>query len=290
MTGTARHRRDTAEGTAGRIAVVGIGCRLPGARDHRAYWANLDAGLCSVREITADRWDTARHYSPDPSSPDTSVSKWCGLLDHPYAFDHAFFRLSPRDAALMDPQQRLVLEETWHCVEDAAIPLAELSRARTAVYVGVMARDHLQEAGRDGAPVEGHSGLGGYDGLLANRVSHTLGLRGASVSVDAACASSLVALHAAMRALLDGEADYVLAGGVSLNLHPWKYLTFSKARMLSPEGLCKTFSHDADGYVPGDGVAMVLLRPLADAVRDTQKQIDAAPRDGADDHCTYPAR
>ncbi|WP_053913132.1 SDR family NAD(P)-dependent oxidoreductase [Streptomyces sp. TP-A0875] len=268
MTGTARHRRDTAEGTAGRIAVVGIGCRLPGARDHRAYWANLDAGLCSVREITADRWDTARHYSPDPSSPDTSVSKWCGLLDHPYAFDHAFFRLSPRDAALMDPQQRLVLEETWHCVEDAAIPLAELSRARTAVYVGVMARDHLQEAGRDGAPVEGHSGLGGYDGLLANRVSHTLGLRGASVSVDAACASSLVALHAGMRALLDGEADYVLAGGVSLNLHPWKYLTFSKARMLSPEGLCKTFSHDADGYVPGDGVAMVLLRPLADAVRD----------------------
>ncbi|MBQ0826804.1 SDR family NAD(P)-dependent oxidoreductase [Streptomyces tagetis] len=268
MTATARHRRDTARGTAGRIAVVGIGCRLPGARDHRAYWTNLDTGVCSVREITPDRWDTGRHYSPDPSRPDTAVSKWCGLLDRPYAFDHAFFRLSPRDAALMDPQQRLVLEETWHCVEDAGIPLRDLSRARTAVYVGVMARDHLQETARDGAPVESHSGLGGYDCLLANRVSHTLGLRGASVSVDAACASSLVAVHSGMRALLDGEADYVLAGGVSLNLHPWKYLSFSKARMLSPEGLCKTFSDDADGYVPGDGVAMVLLRPLEDAVRD----------------------
>ncbi len=252
----------------GRIAVVGIGCRLPGAEDQNAYWSNLHAGVCSVGEVPPDRWDIGRHYSPDISVPHTSVSKWCGLVDRPYAFDHAFFRVPPKDAALMDPQQRLLLEETWHCVEDAGVPMADLSRARTSVYVGVMARDHLQEAAKDGAPVESHSGLGGYDCLLANRVSHYFGLRGASISIDAACASSLVAVHAGSQALLTGEADYVLAGGVSLNLHPWKYISFSKARMLSPEGRCKTFSQDADGYVPGDGVAMVLLRRLEDAVRE----------------------
>ncbi|MFI8356845.1 SDR family NAD(P)-dependent oxidoreductase [Streptomyces cyaneofuscatus] len=268
MTGTDGSRDETTGGTAGRIAVVGIGCRLPGAQDQRAYWANLDAGVCSVGEVTADRWDIGRHYSPDISAPHTAVSKWCGLVDRPYAFDHAFFRIPPKDAALMDPQQRLLLEETWHCVEDAGIPMAELSHARTSVYVGVMARDHLQEAAKDGAPVESHSGLGGYDCLLANRVSHFFGLRGASISIDAACASSLVAVHTGSQALLSGEADYVLAGGVSLNLHPWKYISFSKARMLSPEGRCKTFSQDADGYVPGDGVAMVLLRRLEDAVRE----------------------
>ncbi|MGY0063719.1 SDR family NAD(P)-dependent oxidoreductase [Streptomyces sp. LZ34] len=254
-------------GTGMAIAVTGIGCRLPDARDHREYAANLLAGRASTTEISPDRWDPDRFYSPDVAEPGKTVSKWCGQLAGPYDFDHAFFRVSPREAALMDPQQRLLLEETWHCVEDAGIPLDALRAARTAVYVGAMARDHLQEAARDYGAVESHSGLGGYDCLMANRLSHTLGLRGPSVSVDAACASSLVAVHMAMQALLGDEADFALAGGVSLNLHPWKYISFSKARMLSPTGLCRTFSQDADGYVPGDGVGMVLLRRLDDALR-----------------------
>ncbi|WP_432103583.1 SDR family NAD(P)-dependent oxidoreductase [Streptomyces sp. bgisy091] len=257
-TGTADHR----------IAVVGIGCRLPGARDQRQYFANLRAGTGSIREITPERWDPAEFYSPDITAPGRSVSKWCGTVDEPYAFDHGFFQVSPKEARLMDPQQRLLLEETWHCVEDAGIALGALRAARTSVYVGVMGRDHLQLATQPGTQVESHSALGAYDCLLANRISHSLGLRGASLSLDAACASSMVAIHTGSQALLAGETDYVLAGGVSLNLHPWKYISFSKARMLSPDGLCKTFDRDADGYVPGEGAAMVLLRRLDDAVRD----------------------
>ncbi|MFF5718846.1 beta-ketoacyl synthase N-terminal-like domain-containing protein [Streptomyces buecherae] len=258
--------RTTAPGTA--VAVTGIGARLPDARDHREYIANLLAGHSSPTEISPERWDAAEFYSTDVTEPGKAASKWCGQVAHPYDFDHTFFRVSPREAALMDPQQRLLLEETWHCVEDAGTPLAALRAARTAVYVGAMARDHLQEAAKDSGSVQSHSALGGYDSLLANRLSHTLGLRGPSVSVDAACAASLVTVHLAINALLGDEVDFALAGGVSLNLHPWKYISFSKARMLSPGGLCRTFSQDADGYVPGDGVGMVLLRRLDDAVRD----------------------
>ncbi|MDR3036430.1 MAG: polyketide synthase, partial [Kitasatospora sp.] len=258
----------TPDGPGTRIAVVGIGCRLPGARDHHRFHANLLAGVCSIGEITPDRWDTARHYSPDHAAPGRTVSKWCGLVEQPYHFDHGFFRTSPREARLTDPQQRVLLEETWHCIEDAGIAPAALRAARTSVYVGVMGRDHLQLAAQPGTEVESHSALGGYDCLLANRISHALGLRGTSLAVDAACASSLVAVHTGMRELADGTADYVLAGGVSLNLHPWKYLSFSKARMLSPDGRCRTFDAAANGYVPGDGAAMVLLRRYEDAVRD----------------------
>ncbi|MER0243426.1 beta-ketoacyl synthase N-terminal-like domain-containing protein [Streptomyces sp. HSW2009] len=265
---TADGPRPASGGPAVAIAVTGIGCRLPDARDHREYIANLLAGHSSPSEISPERWDPERYYSPDVTKPGKTASKWCAQVAHPYDFDHDFFKVSPREAAVMDPQQRLLLEETWHCVEDAGTSLDALRAARTAVYVGAMARDHLQEAAKDSGSVQSHSALGGYDGLMANRLSHTLGLRGPSVSVDAACAASLVTVHLAINALQGGEVDFALAGGVSLNLHPWKYISFSKARMLSPRGLCRTFAQDADGYVPGDGVGMVLLRRLEDAVRD----------------------
>ncbi|WP_152442612.1 SDR family NAD(P)-dependent oxidoreductase [Nocardiopsis kunsanensis] len=250
------------------VAVVGLSCRFPGARNHHEFAANLNAGTSSIGQIEADRWDLSRFYSPDVTAPGRSVSKWCGMVEEPYGFDHLFFRISRREARSMDPQQRLLLQESWNCVEDSGIDLGHLRRARTSVHMGVMGRDHLQAATDPGVPVESHSGLGGYDCLLANRVSHVLGLRGASVSVDAACASSLVSVHMAARSLTQGETDFALAGGVSLNLHPWKYISFSKARMLSPRGLCRTFDKSADGYVPGDGVAVLLLRRLEDAERD----------------------
>ncbi|HET8683882.1 MAG TPA: SDR family NAD(P)-dependent oxidoreductase [Micromonosporaceae bacterium] len=252
----------------GRVAVVGIGCRLPAAADHRQYYANLLAGHDAIREIGADRWDPAHYYSPDPLAAGRSGSKWCGAIADPYAFDHAFFQMSPREAALTDPQQRLLLQEAWRCVEDSGTALADLRRLRTGVFVGVMGRDHLQQVSAPAAQVHSHSAAGAYDSMLANRVSHALGLSGPSMSVDAACASSLVAVQLGMQALAAGEVDAVLAGGVSLNLHPWKYISFSKARMLSPHGRCRTFDSRADGYVPGDGVAVVMLRRLTDAIRD----------------------
>lgn len=250
------------------IAVVGIGCRLPGARDQHEFLANLTARVDAVREIPADRFDAAALYSGDRAAPNRSISKWCGLVERPYDFDHAFFGISPREARLLDPLQRLLMEVTQQCVEDAGATVAALGAARTAVYVGNMERDHMAELTSPGHEVETHSVLGVYDCLLANRISQTFGLSGASVAVDAACASSLVAVHLGVQALDTGEADYVLAGGVNLNLHPWKYVGFSKARMLSPTGRCRTFDRDADGFVPGDGVGMVLLRRLSDAVRD----------------------
>jgi acyl transferase domain-containing protein/D-arabinose 1-dehydrogenase-like Zn-dependent alcohol dehydrogenase/acyl carrier protein len=250
------------------VAVVGIGCRLPGAVDHHAFHANLMAGVCSVGEVTADRWDTARHYSPDFSAAGKSISKWCGQIDGVHDFDNAFFGITPKEARMLDPQQRLLLEQTWRCAEDAGIAPDTLRAARTSVHIGVMARDHLQRVSSSSEPTDGLSAIGGYDFMLANRLSHTLGLTGPSAAVDAACASSLVALHHGARALLDDEVDFAIAGGVSLNLHPWRYIAFSKARMLSPDGRCKTFDRAADGYVPGEGVAVVLLRRLSDAVAD----------------------
>ena len=250
------------------VAVTGIGFRAPGARDHREFFEQLSQGVSTIREVDPQRWDPADFYCADISVPNKTVSKWAGQLDDPYHFDDSFFRVSPKTAKLMDPQQRLLLEETWHCIEDAGTPLRALQAARTLVFVGVAARDHLQQGGESGATVEAHTTFGGSDYMLANRLSHAFGLRGNSMAIDAACASSAVSIHLGIEALLTEEADFVLAGGVLLNLHPWKYISYSKARMLSPSGLCRTFDKDADGFVPGDGVGMVMLRRLEDAVRD----------------------
>ncbi len=250
------------------IVVIGIACRFPGARDDNEYWENLINGVRSIREIPPERWDISTYYSPDISEPNKSISKWCGLVEDFDRFDSQFFHISPREAASMDPQQRLLLEEAWHCIENSGISPEKLSSRKTGVWVGVMAVDQQQHVADSGKMPDEYSAMGSYSGMLANRVSHIFGFTGPSQSVDAACASSLLAIHEAKRALLTGEAEYALAGGVSLNFHPFKYISFSKARMLSPDGRCKTFDKDADGYVPGDGVGVLLLQRLSDALRE----------------------
>ncbi|XYH97119.1 SDR family NAD(P)-dependent oxidoreductase [Sorangium sp. So ce1128] len=252
----------------GRVAIIGIGCRLPGARDHHEFFRNLSMGVSSIREITPDRWDPAEFYSSDAAAANKVISKWCGLIDEPFAFDHEFFKISPKEARLMDPQQRLLLEEAWHCIEDAGVALRDLQRRRTSVYIGAISGDYLQRGAGAEPRVESHTALGNYACILANRLSQAFNLRGASLTVEAACASSLVAIHEGVEALRRGDADYVLAGAVNLDLHPWRYISFSRARMLSPDGQCKTFDKDANGFVPGEGVVVVLLRRLDDAERD----------------------
>ncbi|HZI10886.1 MAG TPA: polyketide synthase, partial [Myxococcus sp.] len=248
-------------------AVIGMACRFPGAEGLTAFWSNLAAGINSITEVPAERWDTARWYSPDIAAPNRSTSRWGGFLRDFDRFDHAFFNLSPREARNMDPQQRLLLEETWHCLEDAGVSVEALARARTSAYVGVMAMDHYQSIYAPGVETESYAGAGTYACMLANRLSYHLGLSGESLTLDTACSSSLVALHQARRALLLGEADYCLVAGVSLGFSPWKYVTFGKARMLSPTGQCRTFDKDADGYVPGEGVGVLLLQRVEDAER-----------------------
>jgi len=248
------------------VAVVGVACRLPKAPDLPAFWQLLRTGQEAIGEIAPGRWDASRFYSPQFEADNASISKWCGLLEEIDRFDHRFFNISPREAEQMDPQQRLLLQEAWHCIEDAGISPQILSRQITSVYVGVMAIDHQQEIARSKQPVDRYAALGNYDCILANRISHFFKLRGESVSIGAACASSLVALHRARNALVQGECDYAIAAGVSLDFHPWKYISFSKARMLSPDGRCRAFDKDANGYVPGEGVTVLLLQRLDDAL------------------------
>ncbi|MFP2924707.1 type I polyketide synthase [Pyxidicoccus sp. 3LG] len=248
-------------------AVIGMACRFPSADDVAGFWRNLAAGINSVTRIPADRWDVGRWYSPDIAAPNRSTSQWGAFIRDFDRFDHAFFNVSPREARGMDPQQRLLLEETWHCLEDAGVSIETLVRARTSVYVGAMAMDQYQSAYAPGVETESHACAGTYACMLANRVSYHLGVSGESLTLDTACSSSLVALHQARRALLLGEADYCLVAGVSLDFSPWKYVSFGKSRMLSPTGQCRTFDKDADGYVPGEGVGVILLQRLEDAER-----------------------
>ncbi|MGA1867912.1 MAG: SDR family NAD(P)-dependent oxidoreductase [bacterium] len=250
------------------IAIIGIACRFPGATDYHQFAYNVMQGINSIQEIPLSRWDINKYYSPNFEEPNKSISKWCGLIDHIHEFDNHFFNISPREANNMDPQQRLLLEESWHCIEDSGVSLKMLQQKRTSVYVGVMSTDFHHESSAPDVIVDGYAGLGNYDCILANRLSYFYGFTGISLSINAACASSLVALHEAKRSLILRESDYCLVSGVSLNFHPLKYISFSKSRMLSPDGQCKTFDKDANGYVPGEGIGVLLLKRLQDAIAD----------------------
>lgn len=250
------------------IAIIGVACRLPGARNYQDYWENLRYGVNSIQEIPPERWDTEQYYSTNANEPNKSVSKWCGLVEDIDQFDSQFFNMSPNVAKAMDPQQRILLEETWHCIEDSGLSLHMLQEHITSVFIGFMTNDYRQLVTAPSVKINSYACLGNFSTILANRISYSFGLRGQSVALDAACAASLVALHQAKQSLRTGESDYAIAGGVNLNLHPWKYVSFSKARMLSPDGQCKTFDKDANGYVPGDGVGVLLLQRLSDALRD----------------------
>ncbi|CAJ1315147.1 SDR family NAD(P)-dependent oxidoreductase [Paenibacillus nuruki] len=251
------------------IAIVGISCRFPDANGYDEFWDNLEAGVNSIQEIPADRWNIQDYYSADVLKAGKTNSKWCGAIDHVYDFDHRFFNISPREVNNMDPQQRLLLEETWHCIEDSGISLSHLQQQITSVYAGIMSADYLQEiSSLNHENIDSYACLGTYESLLTNRISYILNLKGMSMPINAACASSLVAVHEARRALIDHDCDYAIASAVNLNLHPMKYVSFAQSRMLSPDGQCKTFDQQANGYVPGDGVAVLLLQRLDQAIED----------------------
>lgn len=168
------------------VAIIGMACHFPDAHNYEEFWDNLTHNLNSIKEITPDRWDINKYYSADRQAPNKSISKWGGLLDHIDHFDSEFFNISPREAAVMDPQQRILLQETWHCIEDAGISLKELQRKKTAVYVGVMAIDHQHHMFEPNHTTDGYECLGNYEGILANRISYCLNLTGESKAMDAA--------------------------------------------------------------------------------------------------------
>ncbi|MDP9685684.1 SDR family NAD(P)-dependent oxidoreductase [Streptomyces griseoviridis] len=286
---------DEARGTPEPIAVIGCGARFPGADGLDAFRRVVREGLDTVGEVPPDRWPVQRWYDPDPAAPARSLSRWGGMLEDAAGFDAELFRMTPREAELTDPQARLFLQECWRAVENAGYAPPDLAGTRCGVYAGVMLNDYAHRIERSSP----HSRLpqvmqGNSQSILAARVAYLLDLAGPVAAVDTACSSSLVALHQACQALWLGEADMMLAGGVTLYTTELPYIYMSKAGMLSPTGRCRPFDAAADGFVPGEGSAAVLLKPLRRALADgdpVQLVIRASGinHDGASNGLTAPS-
>ncbi len=257
-------RTDLPEGA---VAIIGVAGRYPGARTPAELWARLRAGEDLIREIPADRWDHAGLYDPDRTKKGRVYSKWGGFLEDFDRFEPKFFNLSPREAELLDPQERLFLQTAWQTFENAGYNPAGKALRETGVFVGVMWNQYQLFGAEEllrGNPVAPNFSTAS----IANRVSYALNLSGPSLALDTMCSSSLTAIHLACESLRRGECKAALAGGVSLSLHPAKYLFLAENQMASSDGRCRSFGEGGDGYVPGEGVGAVLLKPLAQAVAD----------------------
>lgn len=252
---------------AGEIAIIGLSCRFPLADDLDEFWRNLEEGRDCITEIPADRWDYRINFDPEKGKPGRTYSKWGGFIRDVDKFDAGFFHISPREAERMDPQERLFLEEVWHALEDAAVTRERLATKTVGVYVGVMyAQYQLFEA--EEALKGNHLYLGSSYASIANRVSYFFNFRGPSIALDTMCSSSLTAIHLACEALRSGEIDAAVVGGVNLTIHPSKHVDLSQGRFASSDGRCRSFGAQGDGYVPGEGVGVAILKPLSSAVAD----------------------
>lgn len=248
------------------IAIIGVSGQFPKSNSPAMYWENLAKGVDCISEVPPTRWSIEHYYDPDPKAPGKTYSKWLGVLEDADKFDPLFFNISPVEAELMDPQQRLFLENCWHCIEDAGLSPAALSGSRCGVFVGCGVSEYGQA--RAGQGVNAQNLLGSSPSILSARISYLLNLKGPCLAIDTACSSALVAIAEACNSLVLNTCDYALAGGVQLALNPTGYVMASKAGMFSKDGRCFTFDTRANGYVPGEGVGVVLLKRLADAVRD----------------------
>ncbi len=280
------------------IAVVGIGCRLPGGVDNSDdFWKLLCDGESGVIRVPADRWDADEFYSPDHSVPGTICNREGGFLTswQPDEFDAEFFAIAPREAAAMDPQQRLLLEVSWEALEDAGINPRTLRGSATGVFIGMTTNDYYHSVVGTLRPedIDPYIPFGNAPNFAAGRLSYFLGVRGPAVVSDTACSSSLVSIHLACQSLRRGESDHALAAGVNLILSPENNIACSRWGMLAPDGRCKTFDADADGYVRSEGCGVVVLKRLSDAQRDGDRVLavvrgSAVNQDGASSGQTVP--
>jgi acyl-CoA synthetase (AMP-forming)/AMP-acid ligase II/acyl carrier protein len=269
------------------IAIIGMGCKLPGSKNLADFWQTLKNGVDAISEVTKDRWDIEELYDPNLDAPGKVVTKSGGFVNDVDKFDAAFFGISPREATRMDPQQRITLEVSWEALEDAGIAPSSLAGSKTGVFVGVSNNDYSKLFGDDLANIDTYTSTGNAFSIIANRLSYIYDFRGPSMSIDTACSSSLVALHQAVHSLRRGESNFALAGGVNLILSPEITITFSHAGLMAPDGRCKTFDAGADGYSRGEGCGFVALKRLSDAERDGDR-IYAVVRGSALNHSTMP--
>lgn len=252
------------------IAVVGIGCRFPGAEGPDEYWELLRSGRDAITETPTDRWDADAIFDPAPDARGKVATRWGGFLEHIDEFDAGFFGISPREAAQMDPQQRMLLEVAWEALEDAGQDAAALAGSDAGVFVGIHSHSSdyylLQAAER--RELDMYSGTGTSHSVVSGRLSYLFDLRGPSVAVDTACSSSLVAVHLAVRSLRDHECSLAIVGGVNAIIEPSFTMVASRMRMMSPSGRCRPFDASGDGFVRSEGCGVVLLKRWSDAVTD----------------------
>jgi acyl transferase domain-containing protein/acyl carrier protein len=276
------------------IAVIGMGCRFPkGANSIEDYWQLLINGTDAISTVPADRWSLDQYYDPDPDAPGKMYCKWGGFLNSQVQdFDAKFFNISPLEAMMVDPQQRMALEVTWEALESANIVIDNLKGTSCGVFMGVSTDDYADIV-KNNTDITAYTNSGLGRSVLAGRISYELGLQGPSLVLDTACSSSLVAIHQACRSLREGESNLAIAGGVNLMLTPEPTIGFCKGKFLAADGRCKTFDESADGYVRGEGCGVIILKRLSDATRDGDNILavikgSAVNQDGASGGLTVP--
>jgi acyl transferase domain-containing protein/NADPH:quinone reductase-like Zn-dependent oxidoreductase/thioesterase domain-containing protein/NADP-dependent 3-hydroxy acid dehydrogenase YdfG/acyl carrier protein len=253
------------------IAIVGMGCRLPGGvNSPESFWNLLINRVDAIREIPGDRWNTGAFYHPLPGIPGRTYARWGGFLDRIDEFEPECFGISPREAANMDPQQRLLLEVSWEAIENAGLRLEDLSGANVGVFVGISTFDYGrgQCTTTDLTSLNSMTAQGSALSIASNRISYCLNLRGPSFSVDTACSSSHVAMDCAVKNLRSRQCDAAIVAGVNIIISPEAFVSFSAASMLSPDGRCKAFDASANGFVRAEGAGAVFLKRRADALAD----------------------
>jgi myxalamid-type polyketide synthase MxaB len=251
------------------VAVVGMSCRLPGGVTTPAqYWSLLRDGRSGIREIPGDRWDVEAYYDADPKAPGKMYTKYGGFLEQIDRFDASFFGIAPREAIMLDPQHRLLLECAWESLEDAGEAPDRLVNSATGVYVGITTSDYARIGRRGLDEADVYSASGTALNAAAGRISFALGLQGPCMAIDTACSSSLTAAHTAVQALRARECDLALVGGVNVIASPDAFVLFSRWGMIAPGAECRTFDAGANGFVRGEGCGVLVLRRLSDALAD----------------------
>ncbi|WGV33690.1 SDR family NAD(P)-dependent oxidoreductase [Paenibacillus polymyxa] len=261
-------------GRSEEIAIIGLSGMYPDAENIREFWNNLRDGKDCITEIPKDRWDHSMHFDEDRDQSGKTYSKWGGFIKGVDQFDPMFFNISPREAQIIDPQERLFLKCVYETIEDAGYTREALGLERglgqdrnVGVFVGVMYEEYQLYGAQEQA--RGRMiAVPGNPASIANRVSYFCNFHGPSMAVDTMCSSSLTTIHLACQSLQQGECELAIAGGVNVSIHPNKYLMLGQGRFVSSKGRCESFGQGGDGYVPGEGVGAVLLKPLAKAIAD----------------------
>lgn len=254
------------------IAIIGSACRFPGgAQNAEAFWQLLSNQVDAVTPVPEGRWGSGSYYDKDPDAPGKTYTTRGAYLTEPIdQFDAGFFEISPSEAKSLDPQQRLLLEVSWEALENSGVAMGSLKGSNAGVFIGIAADDytlaHRNSNNLDN--IDAYSLMGTTASTASGRIAYFYGFEGPTISIDTACSSSLVALHLASQSLRQGEADMMLVGSANLMIAPSIHVCFSKLRAISPEGKCKTFDANADGYVRGEGCGFVVLKRLSDALRD----------------------